>query len=91
MKRKPKAEGIFCIIKYRVWLCKEYKTAEYALLTMLPCRWKWNTDIITPQYANEIIDGHSMVEVLSNEHGRVWELPAVSFKSKYRGKYKYEY
>jgi hypothetical protein len=84
---------IFCIIQYRVWVTsdRDYAVKEYAMLTLRKRCWEWTMKIIPVQKAKEIIDSNNMVEVVANQHGRVWELPDLSFKQKFRGKYRIIY
>jgi hypothetical protein len=85
-----KVTGVFCVIKYGVWV-GNYETTEYAILRLKPRFWEWTMDVLPSREAKEIIDENNMVEVVKNKHGRVWELPDVSFKQKFRGKYKIIY
>jgi hypothetical protein len=86
-----KRNEVFCVIKYKVWLCDDYGTTEYAILKLMNDGADYSIAVITPKRARQIIAEYNMKEKFANNHGRVWELPRASFKKRFCGKFKYMY
>jgi hypothetical protein len=82
---------VFCVIKYKVWFCRDYETTEYAKLQLSNDGWDYSLTVIPAKKAKEMIAEYGMIEKIANEYGRVWERPRVSFKRRFRGKYKSEF
>jgi hypothetical protein len=87
MRKKTVMDPAFLIVKYSVTFSEDYRASEYAQITLMKDRQTVRENVIAPGRALEIIDENSMEEVLNNEYGRVWELPTVPFRKRFKGKY----
>jgi hypothetical protein len=81
-------DGVFCILKYRVYLCKAYQTTEYAILELTHDGYDYSTTVIPAKKAKAIISEYGMKEKVNNVYGHVWELPRKSFKRRFMGRYR---